>query len=70
LHRASIAKSPTGFKLYSCQIYDNGTLIRDYVPCLNEVGVVGLYDKVENKFYGNAESKNSNGFIPGFKQDT
>lgn len=42
-------------KLYSCQIYDNGTLIRDYVPAQwNETGEFGLYDKVNNKFYSNA----------------
>lgn len=42
-------------KLYSCQIYDNGTLVRDYVPCYrNSDGIVGLYDKVNEQFYGNA----------------
>ena len=40
--------------LYSCQIYDNGTLVRDYVPCINESGEVGLFDMVGRKFYGNA----------------
>lgn len=41
-------------KLYSCQIYDNGTLIRDYIPCKTNANVAGLYDMVEGKFYGNA----------------
>lgn len=41
-------------RLYSCQIYDNGTLVRDFVPCINESGEVGLYDLVGRKFYGNA----------------
>ena len=41
-------------KLYSCQIYDNGTLIRDFVPCINASGEVGLYDLVGKQFYGNA----------------
>lgn len=41
-------------KLYSCQIYDAGVLIRDFVPCLNESGVAGLWDKVNGVFYGNA----------------
>lgn len=41
-------------RLYSCKIYDNGTLVRDYVPCLNPSGVAGLYDLVNGKFYGNA----------------
>lgn len=43
-------------KLYSCQIYDNGTLIRDYVPCINPSGEAGLYDLVYGVFYGNAGS--------------
>jgi len=41
-------------KVYACQIYDNGTLVRDYVPCINNSGAVGLYDFVGGKFYGNA----------------
>lgn len=41
-------------KVYSCQIYDNGVLVRDYVPCKNPAGVVGLYDLANSKFYGNA----------------
>ena len=40
-------------KIYSCKIYDNGTLVRDFVPCLedNEDGHIGLYDKVNDVFY-------------------
>lgn len=41
-------------KLYSCQIYDNGTLIRDYVPCINPDGAIGLYDLVTAAFFGNS----------------
>lgn len=41
-------------KLYSCQIYDNGTLIRDYVPCVDSDGVACMYDLVEQKPYYNA----------------
>lgn len=44
----------TSAKLYSCKIYDNGTLIRDFIPCVNPSGTVGLYDLVGKKFYGNA----------------
>lgn len=42
------------FKLYSCQIYDNGTLVRDFVPCINPSGAVGLYDLVTAAFFGNS----------------
>lgn len=41
-------------QLYSCQIYDDDTLIRDFTPCINPDGQVGLYDSVNSKFYGNA----------------
>lgn len=41
-------------KLYSCQIYDNGTLVRDFQPCIDASGAVGLYDLVGRQFYGNA----------------
>lgn len=41
-------------KLYSCQVYDNGTLVRDYVPCINPSGVVGLYDMANGVFYADA----------------
>lgn len=42
--------------LYSCQIYDNGTLIRDFIPCKNASGVVGMWDDVNSVFYQNAGS--------------
>lgn len=41
-------------KLYFCQIYDNGTPVRNFIPCKNPSGVVGLYDLVDGKFYTNA----------------
>lgn len=41
-------------KLYSCQLYDNGTLVRNFVPCKNASGAVGLYDIVGKQFYANA----------------
>lgn len=40
-------------KLYSCQIYDNDSLVRDYVPCINPDGEVGMYDLVTAEFYPN-----------------
>ncbi len=41
-------------KLYSCQVYDNGTLIRDFMPCKNSAEVRGLFDVVNSKFYPNS----------------
>lgn len=41
-------------QLEYAKIYDNGTLIRDYIPCSDPSGEVGLYDQVSGVFYGNA----------------
>lgn len=49
-----MATGCAGAKCYSCQIYDNTTLIRDYIPCMNPAGAIGLYDLVNSKFYANA----------------
>ena len=40
--------------LYSCQIYINDVLTRDFIPCKNADGVVGLWDDVNSLFYANA----------------
>ena len=40
--------------LYHCQIYNGNTVIRNYIPCKNAGGVVGLYDLIGQKFYGNS----------------
>ena len=49
-------------RLYSCQIYDNGTLVRDYIPVQRLDGTVGLLDQVNNVFYPDAAGGN---FIAG-----
>ncbi len=49
-------------KLYSCQIYDNDILVRNYVPCKNASGSIGLYDLVTASFFGN---KGTGDFIAG-----
>lgn len=41
-------------RMYSCQIYDNGTIVRDYVPVKNSSGEVGLFDMITQTFYTNA----------------
>lgn len=43
-------------RVYSCKLYDNGVLVRDFVPCRNLSGTLGMYDLVNNKFYTNAGS--------------
>lgn len=52
-------------KLYSCRIYDNGTLVRDYTPVMNSGGVYGLYDKVNGVFYSSATSTGFTGKAMG-----
>lgn len=47
-------------KIFSCKIYDNGTIVRDYVPCVNASGIAGLYDLANKSFYQNAGTGNFN----------
>ena len=50
-------------RIYSAQIYNGDTLVRDYIPVHNTIlDTYGLYDKVEGKFYANSGTGN---FIPG-----
>lgn len=50
-------------KLYRCTIYDNGTIVRDFIPCQSKTSkAIGLYDVVNNVFYQN---KGAGVFIPG-----
>lgn len=42
-------------KLQFLSIYDNGVLVREYIPAIRKSdGVVGLYDKANDVFYTNA----------------
>lgn len=41
------------YRLYSCQIYNEEALVRDFIPCKNEKGQIGLYDTVDQTFYPN-----------------
>lgn len=41
--------------LYSAKVYDDGALVRDFVPCKRDSdNSAGLYDLVGKSFYGNA----------------
>lgn len=40
----------------ACQIYDNGVLVRDFVPCKDPAGNIGMYDTLNAVFYNNAGS--------------
>lgn len=41
-------------RVYSFQLYQNDVVVRDFIPCRNSNNVVGMYDLVEGKFYGNS----------------
>lgn len=41
------------FKLYKFKIYENNSLVRDFVPCLDSNNVACLFDKVTNEFFYN-----------------
>lgn len=42
-------------RLYSLELYDGATLIRDFVPCYRiSDGEIGLYDKINGVFYTNS----------------
>lgn len=44
-------------RLYSCQIYDNDVLVRDFIPVrVKDSGEYGLLDNVNNVFYGSASN--------------
>lgn len=46
----------SNMKLYWFKVYDNDTLVRDFVPVIDSSGIPCLYDKVEDKFYYNQGS--------------
>ena len=52
----SSAYLPGMMKLYFFKIYNNEVLVRDFIPCKNPSGAIGLYDTVNNKFYQNVGS--------------
>ena len=43
-------------RIFSCQITTADGLVRNFVPCKNPDGVIGMYDIVNDKFYQNSGS--------------
>ena len=54
-------------KLFSVQITDGTTIVRNFIPCKNPSNVVGMYDTVNDVFYTNA---GSDSFIAGAEVET
>lgn len=48
------SSAPVSAKVYSCTIKKGGTLVREFIPCKNASGVIGLWDEVSGVFYQNA----------------
>lgn len=53
-NRAGGIAEKTTMVLYYCQIYNGNTIVRNYIPCINPDGEIGLYDLANSKFYTNA----------------
>jgi len=53
---------PSKTRIYFCKLYDNNTLVRDFIPVLDSAGIPCMYDRVEDKFYYNSGTGN---FIAG-----
>lgn len=41
-------------RIYSCKISSGGVLVRDFIPCTNPSGEVGMWDSVNDVFYGSS----------------
>ena len=43
------------FRIYACKIYEDGVIVRNFVPCYNkENNIAGFYDMVNDVFYPNS----------------
>ena len=51
--KITVSGSDAKLKIYFCKIYDNGTLIRDYIAAKLSDGTIGLYDKLHGLLYTN-----------------
>lgn len=52
----NISGTPTNrgsMQLFGCQIWEGEVLVRNFVPCTNSTGDIGLYDLVGGAFYSN-----------------
>lgn len=50
---ATGVNKPANARVYYCKIWDNDTLIRDYIPVLDKDNVPCMYDKVTKQFFYN-----------------
>lgn len=61
-------------KCYSLEIWDNGSKVRDMIPCYRKLdNVIGMYDLVNNVFYtnqGTGSFAKGNDFTEGYQELT
>jgi len=51
----SLANATSKNRIYYFELYDNGALVRNFIPCYRiSDNVIGLYDMINKKFYTNA----------------
>ena len=62
VNTANTAEHYCPVRIYSCKVFDNGTIIRDYLPVQRSDGEVGLLDQVNFVFYPDAAGV---GFVAG-----
>ena len=55
-NRSGSIEEITTMTLCSSQIYDNGTIVRNYIPCQTTAGEIGLWDTLNKMFYCNVGS--------------
>lgn len=64
LNDVGTAKYFLSAKLYSCQIYDGNTLVRDFIPVKTTTKIYGLWDNVNKVLYKNAGTGTFTGGSP------
>ena len=62
IHRTSSNKFIGNMRLYYFKLYNDGVLIRNFIPVLDKNGTPCMYDKVTGQFFYNAGTGN---FIAG-----
>lgn len=55
-NRAGSIEEFVAMAIMSAKIYNGENLMRDFLPCMNSSGAVGLYDLISDQFYGNSGS--------------
>lgn len=58
LHNGSYPNDRASARIYYCKIYNNSTLVRDFIPVKDSDGIVCLFDKVSKQFFYNAGTGN------------